>query len=107
MKVNHMKLILSAISLSIALSIAGCDQNSAKPAPRIEGSYTSIDGKNHLTFRTDGYVETVIFGKRKTAPYKMEENTARYQFEGGLPSSAQFHPDGTLTTDTGTPYRKD
>lgn len=95
------------VTLAFALLLAACNSkvDTAHPTA-LDGTYTSLDGKSSYTFTPNGKVQVVHFGKPKEATYTLENNTAKFQFDGGMPRTFVLNPDGSLIADGLEKFKK-
>lgn len=95
------------VTLIFVLSLAACDSKIGASHPSsIDGSYTSLDGRDNITFTSDGKAQVVLYGKPKETTYTLQDNVIKYQFEGGMPRTYALNPDGSLTAENGTTFKK-
>lgn len=95
------------ITLIFVFLLSACDSKiDALNPSSIDGTYTSIDGKDSYVFTTNGEVQTMAFGTLKKASYTLEEGAIHWQFVGGMPTTFKKNPDGSLTSRHGTKYTK-
>lgn len=95
------------VTLTFVLFLAACDSKIGTGHPSaIDGTYTSLDGKNSFAFTSSGRVRFVLYGEPKEATYTLEDNTIKFQFDGGMPQAFVLNSDGSLTSNTATKYKK-
>ena len=94
------------ITLIFVILLSACDSKIGVSNPSIEGTYTSIDGKDSYVFTSNGEVQTDNFGTIKKASYTLEEGAINWQFAGGMPTTFKKNADGSLTSRYGTKYTK-
>lgn len=96
------------ITLVFVFLLSACDSKIgvSNPSSSIDGTYTSIDGKNSYVFTSNKEVQTVTFGTLKKASYTLKEGAINWQFVGGMPQMFVMNSDGSLTSGTGTKYTK-
>lgn len=95
------------ITLIFVFLLSACDSKiSVSNSASINGTYTSVDGKDSYVFTSGGEVQTDDFGKLKKASYTLEEGAIHWQFVGGMPTTFKKNDDGSLTSRYGTKYTK-
>lgn len=95
------------ITLIFVLLLSACDSKIDVSNPSsMNGTYTSIDGKDSYVFTPDGEVQTMNLGTLKKASYTLEEGAIHWQFVGGMPTTFKKNADGSLTSRYGTKYTK-
>ncbi|KWW32371.1 MULTISPECIES: lipoprotein [Cupriavidus] len=95
----------------LALALAGCNGEkggSEVVAPSgLNGTYTSVDGKNTWVFSSDGTVKTKsLRGEELVTSYVNEKGKVTFTFPHGYPISVSVNSDGTLTSDSNMSYKK-
>ncbi len=79
--------------------LVACDsKNSLVP----DGDYTSIDGKNTVSFTSSG----VVRARGKETTYTVEGNTLKYQFDGGMSMAFVLNPDGSISLNGVDKFKK-
>jgi hypothetical protein len=95
------------LTLVFVFFLSACDSKiGASSASSIDGTYTSVDGRNNFTFTSSGKVRVAFFGNPKETTYTLQDNAIKFHFEGGMPQTFVLNPDGSLTSDTATKYKK-
>lgn len=94
-------------TLVFVIFLSACDsQIGASSASSVDGTYMAPDGRNNFTFTSSGKVRVVFFGNPKETTYTLQDNSIKFQFEGGMPQTFVLNSDGSLTSDTATKYKK-
>jgi hypothetical protein len=84
--------LLSVLILFLLLSACG-DKSNTSQNIKIEGVFSSIDGKSRYVFDADGVVH---FGSKKTE-YHVIDNVIKFQFDGGMPVAFVKNADGSIS----------
>lgn len=94
------------VTLIFVFMLSACDPKIGVSNPSVEGTYTSIDGKNSYVFTSNREVQTVTFGTPKKAIYTLKEGAIHWQFVGGMPQMFVMNSDGSATSGMGTKFMK-
>lgn len=97
----------------LPLALAACNEDQgqnlkgvASPSG-LNGTYTSVDGKNTLVFSYDSKVKTKsLRGVEMVTNYTSEGGKVNFRFSQGYPISLTVNSDGSLTSDSNTKYKK-
>lgn len=102
-----MKFLLTLI-ISVCL-LTGCGQSTISPMhqAQLAGHYTSVDGRDQITFTADGKVQVNYFNQAKETSYVVDKKNITFQFHGGLLRRFVIQDDGSLVSNFNTKYLKD
>lgn len=95
----------------LSLALAACNQDktswSLTTPSRLDGTYTTVDGKKSYIFSLDGKVRTKsLGGEELVTSYIREGGKVNFKFPQGYPISMSLNSDGSLTSDSNINYKK-